>query len=106
MKSKKKKPTIKDVSFRVQVVEEMLEGIHKFILSPLARNIDVLTLTLNEYVEMKGDGADLIKHLKEKAKNEKSKDSIAEKGKKKQTKGRGTPTTVSKHRKRVWPWVI
>ena len=34
MKSKKKKPTIKDVSFRVQMIEEMLDGKHKFILSP------------------------------------------------------------------------
>ena len=55
MKSKKKKPTIKDVSFRVQMIEEMLDGIHKFILAPLAKSIEVLTVTLNEYVEMKGD---------------------------------------------------
>ena len=101
MKSKKKKPTIKDVSFRVQMIEEMLDGIHKFILAPVAKSIDVLTVTLNEYVEMKGDGEDLLKHLNKKADNGKAKDSSPKKGKKKQTKRSGTTKAVSKRSKRV-----
>ena len=101
MKTKKKKPRVKDISCRMQMLEELLEGLQKFMLEPLARSIDVLTLTLNEYIEMKDDGDNLINHLKDKAKNEKSKDSGAKKGKKKSTKGRGTPATVRKNRKRV-----
>ena len=101
MKTKKKKPTVKDISFRMQMLEELLEGLQKFMLEPLARSIDVLALTLNEYIEMKDDGDNLINHLKDKAKNEKSKDSGTKKGKKKSTKGRGTPAPVRKNRKRV-----
>jgi hypothetical protein len=56
MKTKKKKPTVKDISFRMQMLEELLEGLQKFMLEPLARSIDVLALTLNEYIEMKDDG--------------------------------------------------
>ena len=74
MKTKKKKPTVKDISFRMQMLEELLEGLQKFMLEPLARSIDVLALTLNEYIEMKDDGDNLVNHLKDKAKNEKSKD--------------------------------
>jgi hypothetical protein len=101
MKTKKKKPTVKDISFRMQMLEELLEGLQKFMLEPLARSIDVLALTLNEYIEMKDDGDNLVNHLKDKAKNEKSKDSGTDKRKKKSTKGRGTPATISKNRKRV-----
>ena len=101
MKSKKKKPTMKEISFKVQMMEEMFEGIHKFILTPLVKSIDVLTITLNEYVEMNGDGENLIRHLKQKAKDEKSKDRSPNKGKKKSTKGRGTPAPIRKNRKGV-----
>ena len=101
MKTKKKKPTVKDISFRMQMLEELLEGLQKFMLEPLARSIDVLALTLNEYIEMKDDGDNLVNHLKDKAKNEKSKDSGTDKRKKKSTKGRGTPAPIRKNRKRV-----
>tara|TARA_R100000008_G_scaffold83135_1_gene68145 strand:- start:523 stop:828 length:306 start_codon:yes stop_codon:yes gene_type:complete len=101
MKTKKKKPTVKDISFRVQMIEEMLDGINKFILTPLARNIDVLNLTLNEYVEMKGDGDKLVNHLKKKAEDGKSKDSSPKKGKKKSTKRSRATKTVSKDSKGV-----
>ena len=101
MKTKKRKPTVKDVSFRVQMLEEMLNGIHKFILAPLARNIDVLNLTLNEYVEMKGDGDNLVNHLKKKAEDGKSKNSSPKKRKKKSTKRGRATKAVSKDSKGV-----
>ena len=101
MRSKKKKPTMKEISFKVQMMEEMFEGIHKFILTPLVKSIDVLTITLNEYVEMNGDGENLIRHLKQKAKDEKSKDRSPKKGKKKSTKRSGASKGVGKDSKGV-----
>jgi hypothetical protein len=101
MRSKKKKPTMKEISFKVQMMEEMFEGIHKFILTPLVKSIDVLTITLNEYVEMNGDGENLIRHLKQKAKDEKSKDRSPKKGKKESTKRSGASKGVGKDSKGV-----
>jgi hypothetical protein len=83
---------------RIKNLEESVHAMRMDTVASLIRAISVLGSTFEEYISMNGDTEKFVKHLEKVIKNE---DKSTKKGKKKQTKGRGTPATVSKNRKGV-----
>ena len=95
MNTSKRKISMRE---RIKNLEDSVHAMRMDTISSLIRAISVLGSTFEEYIGMNGDTEKFVKHLEKVIKNE---DKSTKKGKKKQTKGRGTPAPIRKNRKGV-----